>query len=353
MKAKHALPWLDVGRNACDSPHVVILGAGASRAVTPNGDREGRVLPLMADLIQVVGLEDLLRGVPLADGYQNFEAVYSRLHATDPSSPVLGQMEERIREYFGRLALPNTVTVYDELLLCLRAKDLIATFNWDPLLPYAYARNRQLGELPRIIFLHGNVAVGTCLGDRVKGFVGERCNKCGNPLAPSRLLYPIEQKDYASDPFIAAEWEELSRTLEHAYLLTVFGYAAPESDAEAKKMLGKVWERNRTRELAQVEIVDIKPREMLEAAWQSFFVRNHYGVTKEIQNTLPFMFPRRSCDAFASATLQLDPWATRQLPHFNALDDLRAWVRPLVEEERADRDRKQGFQPFRPEERSP
>lgn len=175
-------------------------------------------------------------------------------------------MEERIRAYFGELALPDAATAYDELLLCLRAKDLIATFNCDLLLPYAYARNRLLGELPRMVFLHGNVAVGVYLRDRVKGFVSEQCMKCGKPLARTRLLYPIEQKDYASDPFIAAEWDELSRTLEHAYLLTVFGYAAPESDAEAKRMLGKVWERNRTRELAQVEIVDIKPPGMLEAA---------------------------------------------------------------------------------------
>ena len=35
-------------------PHVVILGAGASAAAFPKGDRNGRRLPLMDDLVQVV-----------------------------------------------------------------------------------------------------------------------------------------------------------------------------------------------------------------------------------------------------------------------------------------------------------
>jgi hypothetical protein len=38
-------------------PHLVILGAGASLAAFPNGDRYGRQLPLMHDLISKLGLE--------------------------------------------------------------------------------------------------------------------------------------------------------------------------------------------------------------------------------------------------------------------------------------------------------
>ena len=43
-------------------PHVVVLGAGASRATCPNGDWSGRILPLMTDFVEVVGLEALLQG---------------------------------------------------------------------------------------------------------------------------------------------------------------------------------------------------------------------------------------------------------------------------------------------------
>jgi hypothetical protein len=46
--------------------------------------------------------------------------------------------------------------------LSLREKDVIATFNWDPLLFAACARNHTRTKLPYIIYLHGNVAIGYC-----------------------------------------------------------------------------------------------------------------------------------------------------------------------------------------------
>jgi hypothetical protein len=46
-------------------PHVVILGAGASRAGFPRGDRDGKLLPVMGDLAEIVGLNELLRQGPV------------------------------------------------------------------------------------------------------------------------------------------------------------------------------------------------------------------------------------------------------------------------------------------------
>ncbi|MBA7568543.1 hypothetical protein ES708_10272 [subsurface metagenome] len=34
-------------------PHIVILGADASRAVCPNGDKNGKILQLMNDLTEI------------------------------------------------------------------------------------------------------------------------------------------------------------------------------------------------------------------------------------------------------------------------------------------------------------
>ena len=39
------LPNLDVKNDRNESPHVVILGAGASLAALPNGDKNGHQLP--------------------------------------------------------------------------------------------------------------------------------------------------------------------------------------------------------------------------------------------------------------------------------------------------------------------
>ncbi len=101
-------------------------------------DRNGRKLPVTANFIQVLGLEPILEkhGIEVVDG--NFEQTYSRI-AVDPNlSEVCAKLEGEIRGYFADLELPEHPTVYDHLLLSLRKKDVIATFNWDPFLIQAY-----------------------------------------------------------------------------------------------------------------------------------------------------------------------------------------------------------------------
>ena len=41
-------------------------------------------------------------------------------------------------DYFSSLALPEHPSIYDYLVLGLRPKDVIATFNWDPFLMLAH-----------------------------------------------------------------------------------------------------------------------------------------------------------------------------------------------------------------------
>jgi hypothetical protein len=53
--------------------------------------------------------------------------------------------------------LPNEPTIYDHLVLSLRPKDLIATFNWDPFLYQAFVRNGHVGDMPYLAFLHGTM----------------------------------------------------------------------------------------------------------------------------------------------------------------------------------------------------
>ena len=40
---------------ATRQPHVVLLGAGASKAAMPNGDKNGRAIPLMDELPKILG----------------------------------------------------------------------------------------------------------------------------------------------------------------------------------------------------------------------------------------------------------------------------------------------------------
>ncbi len=348
------LPALDVRTYSSQSPHVLILGAGASRAALPHGDARGRRLPLMKDLVALLQLAPVLREAGVVQRRdEGFEALYDRLSSNQRFDGLRHDVEVQIRDYFSRLELPQRVTLYDQILGTLRSKDLVATFNWDPLLLQAYARNRDLQHLPRVVFLHGNVYLGYCPKDGVKGYSTQSCSICGERLAPSPLLYPVREKRYREHPLLAGEWEEFERTLERAYMVTILGYSAPLSDIAARDLLLQAWTRNPSQELAQLEIIDILPPRVLASKWSDFIVRQHYGVFQRLTQTWQYAFPRRSCEALAWATLQQDPWETRRLPRFRRLDRLKAWLGPLVDEEIALEAWRTPFEPFRPSGTAP
>ncbi|MGG3987233.1 hypothetical protein [Bacillus smithii] len=106
--------------------HVVILGAGASLATTipTNGDRNGKRLPIMNNLIKVIGIEDLVHDFKS----DNFEDIYSELYSKRDYTEVLETIEKSVYDYFSSLELPDEPTIYDYLVLSLRRKDVIATF---------------------------------------------------------------------------------------------------------------------------------------------------------------------------------------------------------------------------------
>tara|TARA_R110002110_G_scaffold412516_1_gene638535 strand:- start:121 stop:1146 length:1026 start_codon:yes stop_codon:yes gene_type:complete len=328
-----SLPPLDIEHNINHAPHVVILGAGASLAAFPNGDINGRIIPLMRNIVEVVGLRELLADAGVTKGLDDFEGLYNRLVLSNDNHTLIKEIERQIHEYFAAMRLPEEVTIYDLLILSLREKDVIATFNWDPFLAQAFKRNRSIGRLPRIVFLHGNTEVGVCLEHRSSGFLDQTCSVCGNKMEPSQLLFPVGQKDYNLDPFIQNEWSQIEIALESAYLVTIFGYSAPSTDVEARSLLLNRWQKNPTRDFAEIDIVDIKDREKIESTWRDFFVRQHYGVFSDVMHTLSFRHPRRSCEAFAMATLQQSPWQENNYPETGRLEEIHAWLQPLLDEE--------------------
>ncbi|TAE29753.1 MAG: hypothetical protein EAZ91_11555 [Cytophagales bacterium] len=156
--------------------HVVILGAGASYASTlRNPEKNGKVLPLMRNIVDVVGLQDIVNGLPedIKIFKEDFEKLHSKLSRTKRFSREIDEIEKRIHKYFSQLQLPDEPTVYDYLILSLRhSKDVIATFNWDPFLYQAYVRNQDFVKSPGILSLHGTVALGYNPVDGTSGPVG-------------------------------------------------------------------------------------------------------------------------------------------------------------------------------------
>jgi hypothetical protein len=326
---RSSIPSLD--KTVCHNPHLVILGAGASLAACPNGDAYGNRLPVMTNLIETTGLSSLLGDNP--PKVVNFEAFYSDLVASGTNEELISELEDALRNYFSRLQIPDQPTEYDYLLLCLREKDVIATFNWDPLLAQAHERNISIKRLPTILYLHGTVGIGLCREHRMMGFVWQDCVKCNKKLVPPRLLFPVKEKDYTNDKFIADQWSVLKSYLEHAYWITIFGYSAPVTDADARQLMLEIWQTNTVRDFAQLEVIDIKTKKELRSTWRDFIVRENFGSYRNAFQTYMFTHPRRTCDAFAGATMQGRPWKDNPMPQFQTLNQMQEWISPLLEEE--------------------
>ncbi len=319
-------------------PHLVIVGAGASRATLTDADRNGRNLPLMADVVDALDLRSLLDSRGYADQAGDFEALYSHLAETGEDSQLLELLEGKVSGYFGSLALPDEPTLYDYLILCLRDKDVITSFNWDPLLWQAACRvASRFGAdvVPQVLFLHGNAGIGYCMAcsPATQGSIGTQCQKCGRQLQPSRLLFPVTNKDYTKDPSISLSWQAVREALSRAYILTVFGYGAPATDTEAVRLMKEAWGDSDSRGIESVEIIDIRSEDELLDTWDDFICRTHYSVSRCLDETRLMDHPRRSCEGLWSATMMQNPQPFHPFTPNADWDQLAAEVAPLIEQE--------------------
>jgi hypothetical protein len=316
-----------------EMPHLVILGAGASLASFPNGDKHGRKLPLMNSLVEKL---DLYNHIP--DKFEglitDFEKLYSNISNDDSLLSVKKIIDKKVYEYFYEMNIPNKPTLYDYLILSLRKKDLIATFNWDPLLLKTMRRHSKIVNLPNVAFLHGNVAVGVCKYCNLKGYkYNNICHHCNRPYDDMRLLFPVENKNYSADKTINDEWEMLRHYFEISLYVTIFGYSAPNSDIDAKKLMLDASMKNRSREFYELEIIDIKPEEEVEETWHDFIHSHHYSVIDNFKESYLWHHPRRSTDAFFDAYLMNSPWDDNPFPEFNDIYEMHQWIEPLIREE--------------------
>ncbi|MBD1384613.1 hypothetical protein IDJ75_04925 [Mucilaginibacter rigui] len=324
--------------------HIVILGAGASIAATRrNAELNGKVLPSMLNFIDVLGLQDIVADTPPELRHQNFETLYGNIYAHDPESALLGRIQERIQNYFGSMRLPNTPTIYDYLILSLRAKDHIATFNWDPFLYQAWCRNREFTKnLPYMSFLHGTVALGYSKEDKRSGPVGYQARRDGGVFEPVPLLYPIQQKNYNDGEFIIEAWDSLKAMLHKdsgSVRATIFGYGAPVSDVEAVDLLSEAWGTADERAMEQFEVIDIVAEDELRERWDRFIHTHHYDITDSYFGSSLALNPRRTCESYFSHYRAFTPdeafRRNNPIPqNFTSLGELWAWHQPLLDAER-------------------
>lgn len=313
-------------------PHVVVLGAGASRAACPNGDKHQKTLPLMSDFINVVGLKSQIKDLDVDPGI-NFEDVYSDLYERGEEEKIV-QIENAVKSYFNQLELPDKPTIYDHLVLSLREKDLIATFNWDPLLLHAYLRNSNAGlKLPRLAFLHGNVRVGYCEKDKVSGIARMTCRHCGKTYQSAPLLYPIKQKNYAEDSFIVNEWKKLKWGFRNAFMITIFGYSGPKTDQEAISAMKEAWGHKNQRAMEQTAFITIQSRDEIAENWEPFIHTHHYEIHDNFYSSWIANFPRRTGEAYYNQYIKAKVIKPNRIPQNMDFPQLWKWYEQFKEVE--------------------
>ncbi len=162
----------------------------------------------------------------------------------------------------------------------------------------AYLRCQELTDkLPQLLFLHGNVSVGYCDSCNIAGLNNQTCNNCGNRFEKTKLLYPIENKNYSNDLFISEQWKVLKKYMQEAYSITIFGYGAPKTDTEAVSLMKEAWGLIEERNLEEIEIINILEEEELLETWKEFIHSHHYKIRKDFFDSYIALFPRRSVEA--------------------------------------------------------
>lgn len=322
--------------------HVVILGAGASYACTlKTPEKNGKSLPLMKNIVDIVGLNDVVDNLP--DDYKNlksdFEKLYSKISKSEKFNEEKIYIEQKVYEYFNELDLPNEPTIYDYLILSLRRnKDVIASFNWDPFLYKAYLRNGKFVKSPGILFLHGCVSLGYDSSNGSSGPAGWYSKETKQMFEPTKLLYPVDNKDYNSDPYIKGQWDALACELEIAQRVTIFGYSAPSSDVEAKELLQKAWGSVEQRAMEEFELIDIREEDEVVKSWRTFIHTHHYHYANNYFDSSLALHPRRTVESYRHWALPMTPndmfQDGNQVPdNFKTLDELWEWHEPLIKAE--------------------
>lgn len=285
----------------------------------------------MHDLVDTLNLRPMIERAGRFES-NNFESIYSRLAANSRHDEMRKEVERKVAEYFSALELPEETTTYDRILLSLRPGDAVFTFNWDPFLFDAYARNFGTVGLPGIFFLHGNVRIGRCVRHGEQwGRRYTTCPTCGEVFRNVPLLYPVENKNYSNDPYVSDSWNNARFFLREALVLTIFGYSAPGSDAAAVELLRLAWMERSERKMEHVEIIDIAPEEDLHERWKAFTPTHHFHARRSFDDSWMARWPRRSREAVFIPMSMGIPCPDFPLSSTSDLVELRTQVRGIAE----------------------
>lgn len=321
-----------LGKRLTD-PHVVVVGAGASIAACKI-DKNGKEVPLLKNIHKILGLTDELKKYNFSDEQmEDFEKLFSDINGKVEYKDLQEKLEYEVCDYFSKLQLPDEPTLYDYLILSLTEKDAIISFNWDPFLMQAYRRNICVGNLPELIFPHGNSGVGLCYDCKIKGYADCLCPNCFKELEQMPLLYPIGQKDYNSKPIIVNEWNRAKNVLSKAAGLTIYGYGAPVTDVEAVDLMKVAYEKSQMKDIAPLTIINLPDSEKEQREkWMEFYDRDMVLYCNNFEESLLWKNPRVSLETLFDAILQQQPRSIeKSFKKFSTVKELQEFIKTITE----------------------
>lgn len=310
-----------------------IVGAGASIAACKI-DKNGKEVPMLKNIHKILGLTDELKKYNFSDEQmEDFEKLFSDINGKVEYKDLQEKLEYEVCDYFSKLQLPDEPTLYDYLILSLTEKDAIISFNWDPFLMQAYRRNICVGNLPELIFPHGNSGVGLCYDCKIKGYADCLCPNCFKELEQMPLLYPIGQKDYNSKPIIVNEWNRAKNVLSKAAGLTIYGYGAPVTDVEAVDLMKVAYEKSQMKDIAPLTIINLPDSEKEQREkWMEFYDRDMVLYCNNFEESLLWKNPRVSLETLFDAILQQQPRnIEKSFKKFSTVKELQEFIKTITE----------------------
>lgn len=291
--------------------HLVILGAGATCAAYPNGDSYGNSIPGMDGFMKKTGLiEQFSEERTDLESEPNLEKLFAKWNDNPLKKTQCAKLEKLIYEYMSSLG-PIGMNLYVKLLLSLTNRDVIATFNWDPFIVESYKMVSQYltHDMPKLLFLHGNVGMGYCSKCKIVGYKGDICSSCGSPFVKMPLLYPITNKNYSDDIYIRNAWIDLGKAIEHAMVITFFGYSAPRSDIDAMNMIKESMQQDSLRDIVEYQLINnAEDTDNLRKCYNLLSIKEkRISIVKTFYDSYLARYPRRSADYFWRSTMLCEP----------------------------------------------
>lgn len=88
-------------------PHLVLVGAGASRAAVPDGERSGRRLPLMADFLEIVPVAPIPQKNGIDWRGKSSEELNSLISENAEHNALLTRIEQAVIELLFQASAPR------------------------------------------------------------------------------------------------------------------------------------------------------------------------------------------------------------------------------------------------------